>query len=163
PTQGRIYRSTLAQGVIGAVAGGTDDPSDNTFTVTLDRNPADYKRVYLSYSVLGLSSWAHAVRSINGGPGQGGFALPSSASWTQKSEQTPRRWLAAGANPVGFSAPAGATGPFSVKAVALIAELESGGNFVPAIADNMSAPTTPATNLADGDTTTGWTPYPNGL
>src|SRR5262249_58378060 len=52
---------------------------------------------------------------------------------------------------------------FSVKDVSLIAELESGGNFVSAIADNMSDPTNPATNLADGDTTTGWTPYPNGL
>jgi RHS repeat-associated protein len=163
PTQGRIYRSTPAQGVIGAVAGATDDPSDNTFTLTLDRNPADYKRVYLSYSVLGLSSWVHAVRSINGGPVQGGFALPSSASWTQQIEEVNPQWLVKGANTIAFSAPAGSTGTFTVKDVFLIAELESGGNFVSSIADNMSDPTNPEVNALDGDLTTGWTPYPNAL
>src|SRR5262249_55212462 len=162
PTQGRIYRSTLAQGVIGALAGGTDDPSDNSFTLTLDRNPADYKRVYLSYQVLGLSSWAHAVRSINGGPAQGGFALPSSASWSQQIEEVNPQWLVTGANTVAFSAPAGSTGTFTVKDVFLIAGLGSGGNFVSGIADNQTDPTNPVTDAFDGDLASGWAPYPGG-
>src|SRR5262245_2688995 len=110
PTHARIYRSSLAQGVIGAVAGGTDDPSDNTFAVALDRSPADFKRAYLTYQVLGLSSWVHAMRSINGAPAQGGFALPSSASWTQQVEEINPQWLVSGANAIAFSAPAGSTG-----------------------------------------------------
>src|SRR5262249_16903915 len=46
---------------------------------------------------------------------------------------------------------------------AVTAGRASGGTLVAATADNMRDPPTPATNLADGDTTTGWTPYPNGL
>src|SRR5262249_23116531 len=162
PTQGRIYRSTLARGVIGALAGGTDDPSDNTFSISLDRNPADYKRVYLSYQVLGLSSWAHAVRSINDGPVQGGFALPSQATWTQQIEEINPQWLVKGANTIAFSAPPGSTGTFTVKDVFLIAELESGGNFVSGIADNEADPTNPVSDALDGDLTSGWAPYPGG-
>src|SRR5882672_1823972 len=161
PTHARIYRSTLAQGVIGALAGGTDDPSDNTFSMTLDRNPADFKRVYLSYQVLGLSHWVHAVRAINGKPGQGGFVLPSQAIWSTQIEEVNPQWLVQGANSIAFSAPAGSTGTFTVKDVSLVAELESGANFISGANDAEQDPTNPAQNVLDGDLTSGWVPYPN--
>src|SRR5262245_5101031 len=93
PPHARIYRSTLAQGVIGAATGGTDDPADNSFAFTLDRNPADFKRAYLAYQVLGLSHWVHAVRSINGAAAQGGFVRPLSTTWSTQIEEINPQWL----------------------------------------------------------------------
>jgi len=161
PAHARLYKSSLAQGVIGATAGATDDPSDNSFSITLDRKPADFKRVYLSYQVLGLSSWVHALRSVNGNPAQGGFILPSQASWSTQIEEINPQWLAQGPNTIAFSAPAGTTGTFTVKDVSLIGELESGANFVASVNDNEQDPTNPAQNALDGDLVSGWAPYPN--
>jgi RHS repeat-associated protein len=162
PTHARIYRSSLAQGVIGAAAGGTDDPADNSFNFALDRKPADFKRVYLAYQVLGLSHWVHAVRSINGATPLGGFVRPLSTTWSTQIEEINPQWLAQGPNVVTFSAPQGASGTFTVKDVFLIAELESGANFVSGASDNQEDATNPAAAVLDGDATTGWTPYPGG-
>ena len=162
PSHARLFKSALPQGVIGATSGATDDPSDNSFSITLDRKPLDFKRVYLSYQVLGLSSWVHALRSINGAPVQGGFLLPPQASWSTQIEEINPQWLAQGGNTIAFSAPAGSTGTFTVKDVFLIAELESGANFVSGVADNQEDPTNPPATVLDGDLTTGWTPYPGG-
>jgi hypothetical protein len=160
PPHARIYRSTLPQGVIGAAAGGTDDPADNSFGFTLDRNPADFKRVYLAYQVLGLSHWVHAVRSINGAAALGGFVRPLSTTWSTQIEEINPQWLAQGANSITFSAPPGATGTYTVKDVFLIAELESGANFISGASDNQEDATNPAAAVLDGDAATGWTPYP---
>jgi len=161
PSHARLYKSSLPQGVIGATAGAADDPSDNSFSVALDRNPADFKRAYLSYQVLGLSHWVHAVRSINGSPAQGGFLLSVQNTWSTQIEEINPQWLAQGTNTIAFSAPAGTTGTFTVKDVFLIAELESGANFVSSVADNEEDATNPPQNVLDGDLTTGWTPYPS--
>ena len=161
PAQGRLYKSSLAQGVIGATAGATDDPSDNSFSIALDRKPSDFKRVYLSYQVLGLSHWVHAVRSVNGNPAQGGFILPPQASWSTQIEEINPQWLVQGANSIAFSTPAGTTGTFTVKDVSLIGELESGANFVASVNDNEQDPTNPTLSALDGDLLSGWAPYPN--
>jgi RHS repeat-associated protein len=148
--------------VIGAAAGGTDDPADNSFNFTLDRSPGDFKRVYLAYQVFGLSHWVHAVRSINGGAPLGGFVRPLSTAWSTQIEEINPQWLAQGPNVVTFSAPPGTTGTFTVKDVFLIAELESGANFVSGANDNQEDATNPALAVLDGDATSGWTPYPGG-
>jgi RHS repeat-associated protein len=157
PTHARLYAATPQQGVIG---GTSDDPSDNSFSFTLDRDPGNFKRVYLAYEVLGLSHWAGAVRAINGNTPLGGFTLPASTDWSTQLEAIHPVWLQRGVNTVSFSA----SGPssYTVRNVYLVAELENGANFVADISANQPEDVNPSQAVLDGDLTTGWTPYPSG-
>ncbi|MFZ3090664.1 MAG: SpvB/TcaC N-terminal domain-containing protein [Nitrospirota bacterium] len=159
PQNGRLYIASPQQGVIGGIS---DDVNDNTFSFTINRNPIYFKRVYLAYQSLGLSHYVQAVRSINGGVTQGGFILPSSDTWSTQIEEINPQWLNAGQNQIAFSAPSNSAGTYTIKDVYLVAELESGVNFVATVNDNMSDPLNPAANLIDGDINTGWIPYPSG-
>jgi RHS repeat-associated protein len=157
PSQGRLIAAAPEQGVIG---GTTDDPSDNTFTFTLDHDPAQLKRAYLAYEVLGLSHWVGAVRSLNGQAALGGFTMQPGSDWVTQVEPVDPAAFERGENRVAFSVPAGAASSYTVRKVYLVAELESGANFVVSSAANQPEDGNPPGDLLDGDLTTGWTPYP---
>src|SRR5512139_123634 len=157
PSQGRLIAAAPEQGVIG---GTTDDPSDNTFTFTLDHDPAQFKRAYLAYEVLGLSHWVGAVRSVNGQAALGGFTMQPGSDWATQVEPVDPAAFRRGENRVAFSVPAGAASSYTVRKVYLVAELENGANFVVSSAANQPEDGNPPRNLLDGNLTTGWTPYP---
>lgn len=159
PSQGRLYAAAPAQGVIG---GASDDPSDNTFTVSLERDPSQFKRVYLAYDLLGLPHWASAQRSINGHAALGGFPMPAGSEGSTQVERIDPALLAAGPNRITFSAPAGMGSSYTVRNVVLVGELDSGANVVAAATANQPEEGNPPANLLDGDLATGWTPYPSG-
>lgn len=160
PSQGRLIAAAPEQGVIG---GTTDDPSDNTFTFALDRDPAQFKRAYLAYEVLGVSHWIGASRSVNGQPALGGFAVQPGSDWTTQVEPVDPAAFRRGENRVAFGVPAGSAISYTVRKVYLVAELENGANFVAASATNLAdASSNPSRHVLDGDVATGWTPYPGG-
>jgi RHS repeat-associated protein len=159
PAQGRQYLATPEQGVIGAPDKMTDDLTDNTFTVKLPRNPADYKRIYLAYEVNGIAHWVHALRQINGNAAQGGFGLPISESWTAQLEEINPAWLKQGDNAITFAPPKGETGSFTVRNVRLLGELDNGSNFIMHASGNATETDTEAQSVLDGDNSTGWKPY----
>ena len=159
PSQGRLTAAAPEQGVIG---GTTDDPSDNTFTFTLDHDPAQFKRAYLAYEVLGVSHWMGAVRSLNGQPALGGFAVQPGSDWATQVEPVDPAAFRRGENRVAFGVPAGSVISYTVRKVYLVAELENGANFVAASATNLTDAGNPSRHAIDGDLATGWTPYPAG-
>ena len=77
PAQGRLY-AALNAGANRPWASSAplparpDDPVDNSFSFTLDRDPAHFVRAYLTYELAGTSHWMMARRSINGNAAQGG-------------------------------------------------------------------------------------------
>jgi hypothetical protein len=158
PAHARLYPAALAQGVIGAA----DPMHDDTFAFSLERHPADIKRAYLAYDVLGLAHWVSAPRAINANAIAGGFLLPAGSDWSTQIEAINPAWLVAGENRVTFSVPPGVPGNYTVRNVYLVAEFESGANFTVRTAANQPEDTNPSRHVRDGDLATGWTPYPSG-
>src|SRR5712692_6155234 len=151
----KLYAATQGQGVIAATA---DDPSDNTFTVAVDRRASDFNRVLLVYDVFGLGQWPNAVRSINNNPLQGGWTLPLNDAWTTQIEAINPAWLNTGNNQIVFSSVA--TASYTIRNVRLLAVLENGADFIQAAADDQDLIDNDASRVADGDLATGWVPYP---
>ncbi len=151
----KLYAATQSQGVIAATA---DDPSDNTFTVAVDRRASDFNRVLLVYDVFGLGQWPNAVRSINNNPLQGGWTLPLNDAWTTQIEAINPAWLNTGNNQIVFSSVA--TASYTIRNVRLLAVLENGADFIQAAADDQDLIDNDASRVADGDLATGWVPYP---
>ncbi|HJX17584.1 MAG TPA: hypothetical protein VJ437_05240, partial [Acidiferrobacterales bacterium] len=159
PSHGRLYASTLAQGVIG---GATDDLADNRFTVTLDQDPQNIKRLYLAYESTGIAHWITAIRQINSGAARGGFLLPPSTDWSTQVEAVDPGVFVRGDNSIAFSVPAGSSGSYTVRNLYLVAELENGSNFIAKTSANQPEDTNPSASVVDGDLASGWTPYPSG-
>ncbi|WP_019143026.1 SpvB/TcaC N-terminal domain-containing protein [Noviherbaspirillum massiliense] len=153
PMQGRSYAATPTQGVIGSNSAAPDDPSDNHFTVDINRHPADAKRAYLVYETNGLSHWSSGIRAINGNAAQGDWLLQRSDTWSTQIESINPAWLKQGSNAIDFAA--GTAGIYSVRNVRIVFELEDGTNFV----QKVVASGTGSTAAYDGDTGTGWAPY----
>jgi RHS repeat-associated protein len=152
PQQGRIYAAVEQQGKIGKHGAGSDDLSDNGFTIQVNRSAADFKRAYLVYETKGLSHWAAAIRSINGNTPQGGVYLPGSDAWTTQIEKINSAWLVQGANRIDFAA--ADSDSYLVRNVRLMVELEDGTNFVQRVEASIGS----AAATYDGDAATGWAP-----
>lgn len=162
--QGRQTTASPAQGAIGPLDGTVpDDPSDNTFTLSLDYPPSAIKRAYLRYEVFGLSHWMGVVRSINGQTAQGGALINADQNWSTQIESISPLLLQQGANQILFAVPAGASYTYTVKNLRLLIELEDGVNFIDQVTSNQSDDFNPIAAVYDGDLTSGWSPYPTGL
>jgi RHS repeat-associated protein len=157
PAQARVYTATPDTAVVGG--------SLQTFSITIDRPAARFKRAWLTYEAYGLANWVSPVRSINGQAVQGGAFTFSGDYWTPLAEPINPNWLVAGKNTVSFTLPPGLAGNYSVRNIRIVGELDDGNNFIArATTGNATSKTsseTDAPQLIDGDLTTGWTPWNN--
>jgi RHS repeat-associated protein len=157
PAQARSYAATPASATVGKDA--------QSFSFTLDRPAARFKRAWLAYEAYGLAHWVSPVRRINGLALQGGAFTFSGTDWTSLVEPVHPDWLATGKNRIDFYLPANLAGNYSVRNVRVVAELDDGNNFI-ARATTIAGATAKiagseidAPVLIDGDFTTGWSPY----
>jgi RHS repeat-associated protein len=169
PPQGRLYNAlnptvNPTVGVVTPTDSGAD-LADNKFSFTLDRDPAQFVRAYLTYELFGQASFVSARRNINGlnSTAGGGLLLPV-ASWSAQVERVNPAHLKLGANTVEFSVLSSSfkEGGFTVRNVRVIGELDTGANTVETIGANQpdALGSNPIEALYDGNLETGWKPYP---
>lgn len=146
--------------------GGTAAPATQTFTVNLPMNGQSYRKAWLMYDVYGLSHWIAVPRTINsigaasiGGEAAGGWPLPGSTQWSTQVEAIHPLWLNQGPNYFSFSMPNGVVNPYAIRNVKIVVEEDNGSNLI----DNIQASAGNPAVLLDGDETTGWKPYQDGL
>lgn len=142
-----------------AVTVGAGGSSTGTFTVALPMDGLNYRRAWLMYDVNGLASWIAVPRTINGQESAGGWPLPGTSTWNTQVETIHPLWLSAGNNTVSFSMPLGVTTPYQIRNVKFVVEEDNGANLI----DSAVASAGDASVLLDGDETTGWRPYVDGL
>ncbi|MEK6749083.1 MAG: SpvB/TcaC N-terminal domain-containing protein [Pseudomonadota bacterium] len=165
PAQVKQYAATLKQGVIGPVTlpkGAPmlpDNANDNTFKLAITQDPRAFKHAWLVYEAHGIAQWVSAVRSINNQVRQGGSLTFVSQTWARQIEPINPLWLVQGDNSIGFAVPDGQTGNYGVKNVRIVAELDTGANFISRISAANDDPSRPVASLLDGNTATGWRPY----
>ncbi|HEX9831726.1 MAG TPA: hypothetical protein VGA66_01340, partial [Mycobacterium sp.] len=167
PPQGRAYTALnpTANPTVGVITPSGDDTSDNTFSFTLDRNPAHFVRVYLTYELYGQAHWVSAERIINAVQSlAGGSLLLPTTTWSTQVERINPAWLKQGTNTVEFKVLSSSyqDAGYTVRNVRVIAELDTGANMIETITLNQPDATgaNPIEALYDGDTATGWKPYP---
>ncbi|HEX9833839.1 MAG TPA: SpvB/TcaC N-terminal domain-containing protein, partial [Mycobacterium sp.] len=167
PPQGRVYAALnpTANPTVGVVVPSGDNTSDNTFSFTLDRNPAHFVRAYLTYELYGQSHWVSVRRKINTLVSYtGGALILPAAAWSTQVERINPAWLKQGTNTIEFSVLSSSyqNAGYTVRNVRVIAELDTGANMIETITLNQpdATGTNPVETLYDGDTATGWKPYP---
>ncbi|MGC3979163.1 MAG: hypothetical protein QM751_13620 [Paludibacteraceae bacterium] len=122
-TRNQEYRAYLALqsvGVIGVQGNNTsDNPADNIFTVSLDRDLSSDDKVILCYTLTGVEDKSNVTYSINDYPAMGGYLIKKTdAASLQKVEINPR-WLKRGFNRIQFSVPEGAAYGYKIENLSL--------------------------------------------
>ncbi|HLQ24523.1 MAG TPA: SpvB/TcaC N-terminal domain-containing protein, partial [Acidiferrobacterales bacterium] len=169
PPQGRVYNA-LNQTATPTVAVITPTDSsttitNNTFSFTLNHDPAHFVRTYLTYELFGQASFVSPDRAINGfTTSSGGMLILPTTTWSTQVERINPAWLKLGVNTIAFSVLSSSfkDAGYTVQNVRVVAELDTGANMVETITVNEpdAVGTNPIAALYDGDLTTGWKPYP---
>ena len=132
-------------------AGGTGA----SFTMQVPLAQSQIARAWLVYELNGAAHWSEAARAINGGAVEGGNARQAASSFTLQAEPISPASLAAGRNTVAFSN-SGGLPAYQVRNVRLVIEPWDGWNWAASAASNQGN----ASNVLDGDATTGFGIYP---
>ena len=94
--QARFYGASQSEAIIGNVEGLEDQTTDNSFSISLDRDPRSIKRAWLSYESHGAGHWVSAVRDVNGFGDLGGSYRFASSAWSGQLEQDQSTLVSAG-------------------------------------------------------------------
>jgi len=172
PPQGRFYTALNASTDPTTAVVTPNDSSKtlatNTFSFTLDRDPAHFVRAYLTYELYGQASFVSVERIINGSKLvsslEGGSLILPTTTWSTQIERINPAWFIRGSNTVEFKVLSSSytNGGFTVRNVRMVLELDTGANTIETISANEpdALGSNPIEALYDGDLTTGWKPYP---
>jgi RHS repeat-associated protein len=124
--------STQKAGIIGKYDGHQfDNPADNVFSISLERQPAPTDKVFLSYQLTGLSHYSGVSCSINDRLAMGGYLAKKSPETTLQRIQLNAQWLTQGDNRIQFSLPADAD--YGCKISDLSLEIEPSTATIPLV------------------------------
>jgi len=94
------------QGIIGYDENHTsDDPYDNLFSFTVDKNLLNNKEIRLSYDVFGIDNPSGISRSINENNAVGGYIIQKNNQWKTVEEVLVPEQLKSGLNHIMFTVP----------------------------------------------------------
>jgi len=170
PAQGRLYNALnpTANPSVGVITPTDSGPdlADNKFSFTLDRDPAQLVRAYLTYELFGQESFFNVRRRVNGFTATAGGALTlPTTTWSTQVERINPAWLKPGANTIEFTVLSSSfkDAGYTVRNVRVIGELDTGANTIDTMSANQpdALGTNPIEALYDGDLATGWRPYPD--
>lgn len=109
-------QADLKLGIIGvSLETPIDNPSDNIFTVFLERAPVANETVYLNYELYGVSDMISVARSINSRQSNGGYVIKKNKEWSHQSEEIDNSWLNSGRNTILFTLPEGAAHQYKIR------------------------------------------------
>src|SRR5437870_2317128 len=172
PPQGRAYTALNSSATPTTAVVTPNDNSQtlatNTFKFTLDRDPAHFVRVYLTYEQFGQGSLVSVRRLINASQPAtsqaGGSPILPNSVWSTQVERINPAVLIRGINTIQFKVLSSsfANGGFTVRNVRVVGELDDGANTIETISANQpdALGNNPVEALYDGDLATGWQPYP---
>ena len=116
----RYYPAVEGEGFIGCTdENPLDSPTDNVFTVTLEKIPAANEGVWLTYDLYGISNHTGISRSINDQLSAGGHFVTLHQGWQNQQEQLNSDWLQNGDNKVRFTLPENAGYNYRIKNLGL--------------------------------------------
>jgi len=102
-----FYVADVTEGYIGIFKDKPiDSPTDNIFTIILDKQPDINDEIWLSYELFGISNHTGISRSINDQLSIGGHLIGTNQKWQQQEECINPEWLKEGKNVIRFSQPA---------------------------------------------------------
>jgi major membrane immunogen (membrane-anchored lipoprotein) len=118
----RIYKaSNKYEGIIGNFKNNkSDNPSDNIFHITIDKDLSLNTSVYLEYELYGLQDYTSVCRSVNDQLTTGGYFVKKSEGWSKQSEQLSIKQLKQGKNIIRFTVPENAEYAYKVRNVCLL-------------------------------------------
>jgi hypothetical protein len=117
-----IYKAlNKYEGIIGNFKNNkSDNPSDNIFHITIDKDLSLNTSVYLEYELYGLQDYTSVCRSVNDQLTTGGYFVKKSEGWSKQSEQLSIKQLKQGKNIIRFTVPENAEYAYKVRNVCLI-------------------------------------------
>ncbi|HEX5042944.1 MAG TPA: hypothetical protein VFV75_08560, partial [Candidatus Polarisedimenticolaceae bacterium] len=127
-------------------------------SIDLPREPAQFRRAYLVYELLGLRSWMAVPRALNGGVPAAGMVDSPTLEWAPQIERIDPAALRAGENRISFEPSFGGL-PYKLRNVRLLVELDTASNAIELVAAAGEPAVERALHpAADGDLTTAWLP-----
>jgi len=117
------YLASRQQAIVGRYAGReTDNPADNVFTVSIDRELQATDCVWLNYRLAGVADHSGVACSVNDRLAFGGYLVKTDTAIRWQKVQLNAAWLHKGNNRIQFGLPANATYGYKVTDLALEVE-----------------------------------------
>lgn len=117
------YMAVQAEGIIGAYGGKKlDNPSDNIFTIKLDRTLSSTDKVWLCYDLTGVEDYTNIPHSINDRLATGGYLVKTTNTTTRQRQQINPSWLHKGDNLIQFGLPENADFGYKVSNLTIAVE-----------------------------------------
>ena len=155
--QARLYKAAQTEAIIGNVEGLDDQSSDNSFSISLDRDPRSIKRAWLSYESHAAGHWVSVIRDVNGLGDLGGSYRFASTAWSGQLEQINPHWLVQGSNTVTFKVIE--DNSYRIRNLGLLLELDDGSNYIESISAYPVSDSNTSLAAHDGNNLSGWAPY----
>lgn len=119
------YLASPARGIIGLYNGvTTDNPADNIFSITIDRELTAADRVWLNYKMKGISHHSGVSCSVNDRYAFGGYTVKTDTATQRQRVELHPDWLKKGLNQIRFGLAEGVNAGCLITDLAL--EIEQG-------------------------------------
>lgn len=119
------YLASPARGIIGLYNGvTTDNPADNIFSITIDRELTAADRVWLNYKMKGISHHSGVSCSVNDRYAFGGYTVKTDTATQRQRVELHPAWLKKGQNQIRFGLAEGVNAGCLITDLAL--EIEQG-------------------------------------